>query len=286
MTGARNASKWGPLIAPLFVPASRPDRFAKAAASGADTIIIDLEDAVPPACKDEARTNLIAAKTLTVPAFVRINAAGTPWHDDDLQACHRMGIGLVCVPKVESIGLLDAIISRLGAGTRLVAQIETAAGVSDAAAIAAHHAVGQLAFGPADFFLDMGMAQSQEMADHIVRVLALASRTGGISAPLDGPCFSVRDQAHLARECKSAAACGAGGKLCIHPAQVSTVQENFLPSETELDWARRVAEAAQDGGAQIIEGRMIDAPIIARARAVLELAAAARRGDRTTRESQ
>lgn len=286
MTAAANASKWEPLIAPLFVPASRPDRFAKAAASGADAIIIDLEDAVPPARKDEARANLTAAKALTVPIFVRINAAGTPWHADDLQVCCRMEIGLVCVPKVESVGLLDAIISKLGAGTRLVVQIETAAGVSDAAAVAAHHAVGQLAFGPADFFLDMGMAQSQEMADHIVRVLALASRTGGIFAPLDGPCFSVGDQALLARECKSAAACGAGGKLCIHPSQVSTVQENFLPSETELEWARRVAEAAQDGSAQIIDGRMIDAPIIARAKAVLELAAATRSGNRPTQKSQ
>ena len=266
-----------PLIAPLFVPADRPDRFGKASASGADAIIVDLEDAVPPDRKEDARGNLSLLKALSVPAFVRINAQGTLWHEDDLAALARLNIDLVCLPKVEAADLLDSILSRLGAGTRLLAQIETAAGVSQAAAIAAHRAVTQLAFGPADFFLDMGMSHSPEMASHVVRVLALASRTAGIAAPLDGPCFSVGDRAILARECANAAAAGAKGKLCIHPSQVPAVHDYFLPSDAELDWARRVTAADQDGGALLIDGRMIDAPIIARARMVLEQAGQARR---------
>jgi len=261
-----------PLIAPLFVPADRPDRFGKAASSGADAIIVDLEDAVPPARKEDARGNLSLLKTLPLPAFVRINAQGTLWHEDDLAALARLDIDLVCVPKVEDADLLDTLLARLGAGTRLLVQIETAAGVSRAAAIAAHRAVTQLAFGPADFFLDMGMQQSLEMASHVVRVLALASRTAGIAAPLDGPCFSVGDQAALARECASAMAAGAKGKLCIHPAQVPAVLDHFLPSDAELDWARRVTAADPDGGALLIDGRMIDAPIIERAKIVLEQA--------------
>ncbi|WP_162914042.1 HpcH/HpaI aldolase/citrate lyase family protein [Taklimakanibacter lacteus] len=258
------------MIAPLFVPADRPDRFAKAAESGADAIIVDLEDAVPPARKDEARGNLGILQSLPVPAFVRVNAEGTLWHEDDLAALVRLNIGMVCVPKVESAGHLDALLSRLGAGARLLAQIETAAGVSQVQAIAGHRAVTQLAFGPADFFLDLGIGASAEMASHVLCILALASRTAGIAAPLDGPCFSVSDQDLLARECANAASAGAKGKLCIHPAQISGVFSHFLPSDEELDWARRVSEADRDGGVCLIDGRMIDAPIVARAKAMLE----------------
>ena len=155
-----------PVAAPLFVPASRPERFAKAAASGADAVIVDLEDAVPECLKDEARGNLGAIAGLATPAFVRINAEGTPWHEADLEALRAHGLERICVPKVEDAGLLDCIAARFPYAVTLIAQIETASGLEHALPIARHRQVAQLAFGPADFFLDMGMSASVEMTRH------------------------------------------------------------------------------------------------------------------------
>lgn len=258
-----------PLIAPLFVPASRPERFAKAAMSGADAVIIDLEDAVPAALKDEARANLAAASALSVPTVIRINAQGTEWHEPDVDALVKLGIRLVCVPNVETTELLDRLASKLGSRAELVAQIETARGAENAASIAGHESVRQLAFGPADFFLDMNMPVSRGMTAHVLHGLAITSRAAGKALPLDGPCFKVGDPATLLEECAQAIAAGAGGKLCIHPTQPAKVLECFLPTPDEVAWARRVAAADRDGGAQIVDGRMIDAPLVARALAIL-----------------
>ncbi|MEP9390025.1 CoA ester lyase [Mesorhizobium sp. KR9-304] len=247
------------VVAPLFVPASRPDRFAKAATSGADAIIVDLEDAVPANLKDEARANLGTIFGLAVPAFVRINAEGTPWHEAYLDALSALGIRRICVPKVEDADVLGRI-----------AQIETAAGLEGAQAIARHPQVSQLAFGPADFFLDMGMLASAEMTRHVLCRLAIASRAAGIAAPLDGPAFTMGDAAVLATECLTAVACGAGGKLCIHPAQPGAVLEHFLPGASEVEWARRIVSEGGDDGARVVQGQMIDAPLIARAQLVLQ----------------
>jgi citrate lyase subunit beta/citryl-CoA lyase len=260
------------LIAPLFVPATRPERFAKAAASAADAVIVDLEDAIVPTDKDAARGNLRAAIRLPVPAFLRINGEDTAWHAGDVAAAAELGIRHICLPKVESSEALDRLCSSLGKDISVLAQIETACGVENAAAIARHPSVNQLAFGPADFFLDMGMRASREMSLHVLRQLALASRAGDIAPPLDGPCFAIRDEAALAGECASATASGAGGKLCIHPAQTGVVRDCFRPDAEEIEWARRILGAGGDGSATIVDGRMVDIPLIARARAVLERA--------------
>ena len=259
-----------PIVAPLFVPASRPERFAKAAASGADAVIVDLEDAVQPSLKDQARANLGAVRDLEVPAFVRINAEGTPWHEAELSALRAQGLKRICVPKVEDAGLLDRIAGRFPYAVTLVAQIETAAGLEHALPVARHRLVSQLAFGPADFFLDMGMSPSAEMTRHALCRLAVASRAAGIAPPLDGPAFRIGDAEALADECRTAVACGAGGKLCIHPSQPVAVLEHFLPGAAEVEWASRIVGAAGDGGAQAVDGQMIDAPVIARARLVLQ----------------
>lgn len=258
------------LIAPLFVPATRPDRFEKAARSGADAIIIDLEDAVPPAHKEEARSHVAAGRELAVPVVVRVNPEGTPWYEQDVQALADARIGLVCLPKAEDLSALDRLISILGPSIGVMALIETARGVEKAAVIAGHPAVRQLAFGPADFFLELGIPVSREMTGHVLRRLAIASRAAGIAAPLDGPCFGVGHLMELQDECSSALASGAGGKLCIHPSQPAHVQECFAPRPEEVEWARRVIAADRDGGAQIVGGKMIDAPVVARARAILE----------------
>jgi len=257
-------------IAPLFVPANRPDRFEKAAKSGADAIIIDLEDAVPPNLKDEARENLRLAKSLQTPVFVRCNGEGTPWRDADLGALAEFGLKRVCAPKVESAHGIDLMASRLGENIEVLAQIETARGVERASDIAAHPLVSQLAFGPADFFLDLGAAPSDALSQHVLCRLAIASRAANKAPPLDGPAFAVNDRQALELACGQALACGAGGKLCIHPSQTAIVLQQFAPSATEVAWAERVVAADIDGAAQIVDGRMIDAPVVSRARAILE----------------
>jgi citrate lyase subunit beta/citryl-CoA lyase len=257
-------------VAPLFVPASRPDRFEKAAHSGADAIIVDLEDAVPPNLKNEARANLPLAHHLKIPVFVRCNGEGTPWHDADLAAMAELGLKWVCAPKVESAHLIDVLAGRLGQDIQVLAQIETAQGVENVGGVAAHPLVGQLAFGPADFFLDLGAAPSDVLTQHVLCRLVIASRAAGKAAPLDGPSFVVNDREALELECGKALAGGAGGKLCIHPSQTAVVLEHFMPNAAEIAWAERVVAADRDGGAQIVDGRMIDAPVVGRARAILE----------------
>jgi len=256
-------------IAPLFVPASRPDRFEKAGKSGADAIIIDLEDAVPPKLKTQARQNLRFARGLESPVYIRFNAAGTPWHEADLGAIAELGFKRVCAPKVESASAIALMAKRLGNDIDVLAQIETARGVEGAGDVAAHPLVSQLAFGPADFFLDLGVPPSDVLNRHVLCRLAIASRASGIAAPLDGPSFAVNDREALALECGDALACGAGGKLCIHPAQVAAVLERFKPSAAEVAWAERIVSADLEGAAQIVDGRMIDAPVVARARGIL-----------------
>jgi citrate lyase subunit beta/citryl-CoA lyase len=257
-------------VAPLFVPASRPDRFEKAAHSGADAIIIDLEDAVAPNSKDAARENLRLAKSLQAPVFVRCNGEGTPWHNEDLSAIAELGLKRICAPKVESAHFINVLARRLGDGVQVLAQIETARGVEQAGVIAAHSLVSQLAFGPADFFLDLSVAPSDGLTQHVLCRLAIASRAAGKAPPLDGPSFAVNDRGALELECAQALACGAGGKLCIHPSQTAVVLEQFTPSAAAFAWAERVVAADLDGAAQMVEGQMIDAPVVARARAILQ----------------
>jgi citrate lyase subunit beta/citryl-CoA lyase len=262
-------------IAPLFVPATRPDRFEKAAMSGADAIIVDLEDAVPPNLKDEARGNLRFARGLPTRVFVRCNGEGTPWREADLDTLAALGLRGVCAPKVEGADGIDRLASRLGPDIEVLAQIETARGVDRAGEIAAHSLVSQLAFGPADFFLDLGAAPSQALTQHVLCRLAIAAGAAAKPAPLDGPSFAVNDREALEAECDQALACGAGGKLCIHPSQTAAVLDRFRPSAADFAWAQRVVAADLDGAAQIVEGRMIDAPVVARARAILERRGAA-----------
>jgi citrate lyase subunit beta/citryl-CoA lyase len=262
------------LVAPLFVPATRPERFAKAVGSGTDAIIIDLEDAVAPGQKDAARGNLPAASALQVPAFVRINAMSTPWFRSDLDALKILGCRTVCLPKVETPELVEQVLTILGRDITILAQIETAKGLQNASAIAAHPNILQLTFGPADFFLDMGVPASRELTGFALASLAVASRAAGKQPPLDGPTFAINDPVALAQDCALAIAAGAAGKLCIHPNQPAAVLNSFRPPEKDVDWARRVVAADQGGGAQIVDGQMIDAPILARARSILSRVAA------------
>lgn len=256
------------LVAPLFVPADRPDRFAKAAGSGADATIIDLEDAVAPPAKDKAR-GALADNLPGGTVVVRINAVETSWHRADVETLARLSPVGVMVPKVEEPAGLEELVGEFGSGRLFVAMIESARGVREAERIAAVPGITQLAFGPADLQNDLGCGPDREAMLAARSAIVLASRLAGLAAPLDGPTFEFGDATQIDSDARYARMLGFGGKLCIHPSQVAPVIEAFLPSPDERAWAETVLAAAGSDGAAAVDGAMIDAPVIARARKII-----------------
>ncbi|MDP1691176.1 MAG: CoA ester lyase [Burkholderiaceae bacterium] len=263
----------------LFVPADRPERYAKARASGADAVIIDLEDAVAPEAKSGARDALANALDEAAPVVVRINAAGTPWFEDDLALCLHPGVAAVMLPKADGI---DAVCATFEACFKdILAIIESARGVEEARNIARVPGVVRLAFGSVDLALDLGIdcdpdGTGDELL-HFRSQVVLASRLGGLDAPADGVSTAIDDAVRLHADAERARRLGFGAKLCIHPRQVAAVQAAFTPSAERLAWARRVcaAFAAAGGAAVAVNGQMIDKPLHARALAILRSAGAA-----------
>lgn len=257
----------------LFVPGSTPQRFARASASGADAVVLDLEDGVAVGAKSFARAAAATWLSGEGRAWVRVNAAGTPWHDDDVAATVDLPglIGLV-VPKAEDPVALAALAGRLAVRSSVVALVESALGVHRAVEIAKAKGVGRLAFGSLDFAVDVRAEHVEEALLLGRSTLVLASRVAGLPAPIDGVTTSVDDSGLVAADARRAAALGFGGKLCIHPAQLESVARAFAPSAEQLDWARAVLKAASASLDAVVagpDGHMIDKPVIDRARAIL-----------------
>lgn len=255
----------------LFVPADRPERFAKALASRADAVIVDLEDAVAPQAKAAARDAL--ARWLVQghePVWLRINSVDTEWFTADLRLCGAPGVAGVMLPKAERRTDL-ARISDAAPARPLLPLIETAAGFNALRELTHCPGVQRLAFGSIDFQLDLGIAGDNEELLFFRSQLVLASRLGGLAAPVDGVSTGINDTAQLQADTARARRLGFGAKLCIHPAQVRLVNEAFSPSTTEIAWAERVLEAAaQAGGAAVaVDGKMVDKPVLLRAQALL-----------------
>lgn len=256
----------------LFVPADRPERFAKARSSGSDLIVIDLEDAVAPDAKCLARSH--AAEALALPehrACLRINGAESPWFTEDCELLALPGVAAVMVPKAESADDLCRLAARLGAGVPLIPVVETARGLAAASRLAACARVQRLAFGSVDFQLDLGIEGEDIELLFARSQIVMASRLGGIAPPIDGVTLSARDTAQAGADALRARRLGFGAKLCIHPSHVAPVKEAFMPDAAQLAWARGVldAVAAQPAGAITYEGKLIDKPVIGRAQAIL-----------------
>lgn len=249
----------------LFVPATRPERIAKARASGADAVVVDLEDAVGPQDKDAARSTLADVLPPDAGILVRINAAGTPWHAADVALLDHPGIAGVMLSKAEDA----ADVERLD--KPVIPLIETVRGLAEARAIAAARGVVRLAFGTIDFMADLGLPEDGQAMAIYRAELALASRLAAIAPPIDGVTVSIDDAELIAAETLRALAFGFGARLCIHPRQIEPVHAAMKPSEAEIEKARQIVEAADasDGGAIRLGGDMIDAPVVLRARAVL-----------------
>lgn len=267
----------------LFVPGNRPERFAKALASGADAVVIDLEDAVAPEHKDAARAALAGwAGAHSAPGarlVIRINDQATDWFNADLELLrtitHTLGPVDVMLPKAESAQQVAHLTARLPAQLGVILLVETARGVAEVDAIARAPRVRRIAFGTIDYALDLGLSGDPSGLLYPASRIAIASRAAGLPSPIAGVTAAVDDEAALRADFDLARACGFGAKLCIHPRQVAPVHAMLAPSPEQLAWAARVVAAAQAGeGACTVEGKMVDRPVLLLAQAILSYPAA------------
>ncbi|MDB5848825.1 MAG: Citrate lyase subunit beta / citryl-CoA lyase [Rhodoferax sp.] len=265
------ASATAPPRSYLFVPGDRPDRFDKAWASAADAVILDLEDAVGVAHKAEARAAVAAWLSPERPCVLRINAADTAWHADDLELLRHPGVAALMLPKAEQIdpALVQLCVAN---GQPLLPIVESARGFSRLEALAATPSVARLVFGSIDFQVDLGIPGDDDALLYFRSQIVLASRLAGLQPPVDGVTTAIGDHAVLGTDTERARRLGFGGKLCIHPAQVPTVNALFSPGAVEVAWAERVvaAIAASNGAAVAVDGKMVDRPVILKAERLLD----------------
>jgi citrate lyase subunit beta / citryl-CoA lyase len=267
-------------VTALYVPGDRPDRFAQAVATGAQLLILDLEDAVAHERKDEARQQVVDWLRSTdrkAPAVeVRVNAG----EHDDLHALRDVRTSDVGVrlPKVESAGAIEAALAALGYTPRIAAMIETAAGVEALPAIAAHPAVRTLSLGEADLASDLGTADEAALDWARLRLL-YAARAHGKPAPMMSIYPDIRDLDGLAADTRRGKAMGFVGRTAIHPSQVPVIAAAFTPSDDEVAWANEVLAATADGGVTTLaSGEMVDPAMRRRAETIIALEAATRGG--------
>lgn len=272
-TTAATAATW------LFVPGDRSERFDKAAAAGADVVVLDLEDAVAPGDKDVARDRVGAwLPTAGVPCAVRVNADPAARAADVAALAGLPGSVpvTVMVAKAEDPEDLASLLARFPVGSCAVALVETARGVLAAPALAAVPGVVRLAIGTLDLAAELGVDPDDDEALAAARgALLLASAAAGLTGPVDGVTGAVNDPHLLTADTVRSRSRGFTGKLCIHPRQVPVVRAAFAQSEAEVRWAERVLAAAQDGAVAVVDGRMVDKPVVDRARRTLAAAPAA-----------
>ncbi|MBO9651684.1 MAG: CoA ester lyase [Variovorax sp.] len=263
----------------LFVPGHQGTRFDKARQSGADSIVLDLEDAVPVDLKDEARAQVAQwlagrAKGVASPQIaVRVNAADTPWYADDLAMCASAGVDALMLPKSEDPAVLHAVAARLPT-IALLPLVETARGMARLEEIAAAPGVQRLVFGTIDFQADLDIEGEGLELLYFRSRMVLASRVAGIQSPVDGVSTSIDDAARIEADALQARRLGFGAKLCIHPKQVAVVNQGLSPTQAQIDWARRVIEAdAASGAAPVaVDGKMVDRPVVLKAQSILRAA--------------
>ncbi|BDE04948.1 citryl-CoA lyase [Vulcanimicrobium alpinum] len=255
----------------LFVPADRPERYAKAIASGATGAILDLEDAVSPDRKAFAREQVrafLAAGDDRARTAVRINPADGPEGVADLaMLASAPSAAAIVVPKANDRADLERVSDAAG-DVPLIAIVETARGVVNCERLAATAHVLALAFGPYDLAAELGGDTSADvMLPHRARLL-IAARAAGCLA-IDGPSREYGDPAIPARDAEHAKRLGYDGKLLIHPAQLAPVRAAFAPTADEVAYARRIVDAAARANPAVLDGTMIDPPIILAAERVL-----------------
>jgi citrate lyase subunit beta/citryl-CoA lyase len=260
----------------LFVPGNRPERFAKALASAADVVVLDLEDAVAADDKSMAG-EAVGLQLAGMPpearrrVVVRVNDIASGRFTLDLRALLQNGGAHVMLPKAESAAQIAAVRSAVP-DADVLALIETARGVAAVDQIAAAPGVSRLVFGTLDFALDLDLdtTSSEEGLAYAAGRIAVASRAAGLAAPVAGVTPQLEDEARLLADLARARCFGFGAKLCIHPKQIDPIHRALQPSPAAVDWANRVLEAeAASPGAAKLEGRMVDRPVVLQAERIL-----------------
>jgi len=262
----------------LFAPGSDERKLEKALSSAADGVVCDLEDAVAPGDKETAREVTTLALAQGVPRaqrgaparLLRINAAGTPWFEDDLAFAADLELDGIVLPKSspESVELLGS------SGPPVVAIIETAMGLRQAFEIASEPRVAALIVGAVDLGAEVGLEPRKDGQEILYArsKVAIDSAAAGIRGPFDVVHLDLYDGEGLEEQCRFARSLGFRGKACIHPAHVDTINRVFAPSEQEIAWARDVVDAfeGRSEGVLAVNGAMVDKPVVDRARRILQ----------------
>jgi citrate lyase subunit beta / citryl-CoA lyase len=274
-----------PIRSWLYAPGNNEKLLERVFTAGADAVILDLEDAVPPGEKLRARSMVAAAVRGRVDrkgpvVFVRVNHPDTGLAEEDVRAVIGPGLDGLRVPKVESADTVRMIVEWTGGGVPLVCNVESAAGVWHAQDIAsASSDVLTLAFGSADFLRDVNGSPSSDALEtlyarsHVV----LATRVVGVRSPVDGVYTHLTDDVGLERATRQSRSLGFFGRSALHPRQVPIINAVFTPSESEVAQAREVvaasdaAEAVGTGALRLPNGEFVDVAIVRRAQATLQL---------------
>lgn len=276
----------------LFAPGNHPRKVEKVFATGADAVILDLEDAVAIREKPATRSVVVAALQQPRPnlGYIRVNAFDTPFCFDDVQAVVRDGVDGIVLPKVEAAAQIIAVSWMMASlerdrglpegGIDLLPIIETGAGLAAIESIAGcDPRVKRLSFGAGDFTRDMGFEWTPAETElyYTRNRIAVASRAAGLEPPIDTVFIDLRDLDHLTASAQTARRLGFQGKLCIHPGQIDIVNRTFTPTDAQIAEARKHVEAFNkaeaEGSASIqVDGYFIDYPIAEKAERLLALA--------------
>ncbi|MEE2790858.1 MAG: CoA ester lyase [Acidobacteriota bacterium] len=269
----------------LFVPAARPDRFEKAVATGADAVCVDLEDGVSFSQKDEARHNAIALlsgrSSGRTEVIVRINEPESELGQKDLDALLASGVrpDALMLPKVGSAEVIQAVEQQLAeklVPIPLVVQIETARGLAavDGIAVASPN-IAVLFFGAVDLSAELGCSIEWDALLYARSKVVAAAALVGMDV-MDTPFMDVSASSQLADESRAVQRLGFTGKAAIHPSQVPIIQGAFSPAAEAVEWARRIIAAyeANDGGVLLVDGKLVERPVVASAERIIAAATA------------
>lgn len=270
-TSIANTKTW------LFVPATKVELIPKAFASGADAVIVDLEDAVADEDKAQARVELkqyFEAQDSQQAIWLRINKAGSRAFAEDLKLCQQLpNLKGVILAKAEQGADIEQVSE--ATGLPVIALIESALGLYDLNTMAKASGIHAFSYGFLDLCNDLGVQVNTKAADIVANQiryqLIVASKVHQLSAPIDTVYPDFNDSAGLTQRVQLWSQMGMSGMLCIHPKQVAVVQQALQPTLEELEFAKRVMEEYERSGQAVfkIDGNMVDAPVIARCRELL-----------------
>lgn len=272
----------------LYMPGANARALEKGRDVPADILIMDLEDGVAPEAKEEARQRIVrmvgeggyGRRELAV----RINGAGTEWHEADIAAIATSGVNAIALPKVDDAGAVLAVVALMEkagapADMQIWCMIETARGVLNAGAIAsAHPRVGTLMIGSADLTKDLRALQTPDRLPLVtsIQLVILAARANGLTV-LDAPFFDLSDDDGFLASCRQGRAFGFDGKTLLHPKTIAGANAAFGPSDDEIAWAHRITEAheaalAEGKGVILVDGQLIEGLHVAEAQRLVRMA--------------